>query len=96
MASEQPLGILYSSEFFSLLVLGVNGFLGWRLWKNKIHNPTLYWIIGCIGLEMITGASMYYFDFPIASQPIHLVLAALLFATQFYILLQQKPLKVKK
>ncbi|CAI8207852.1 MAG: Heme A synthase [Flavobacteriaceae bacterium] len=88
--------VFYIHRSFSLLILGVNGFLGWQLWKNKMHNPTLYWIIGCIGLEMITGASMYYFDFPIASQPIHLVLAALLFATQFYILLQQKPLKVRK
>ena len=86
--ADSPL-IFYVHRSFSLLVLGVNGYLGWQLWQNKIHNPTLYWIIGCIGFEILTGIAMYYFDFPIASQPLHLVVAALLFATQFYILLQQ-------
>lgn len=90
--SNSPI-VFYVHRSFSLLVVAVNSFLGWKLWKNNIHNPTLFWIIGCIGLEILTGIAMYYFDFPIASQPIHLVLAAVLFATQFYILLQQFTLK---
>ncbi len=88
--------VFYLHRSFSLIVLGVNVYLGWMLWKNKIHNPTLYWIMGCIGMEIITGTAMYYFDFPLASQPIHLVLAAVLFATQFYILLQQFTIKQKQ
>lgn len=90
--SESPL-VFYVHRSFSLIVFAVNGYLGWLLWKNKIHNPTLFWIMGCIGLEIITGAVMYYFDFPLASQPLHLLLATLLFATQFYIFLQQLTLK---
>ena len=85
--------VFYIHRSFSLLVFAVNSYLGWKLWTNNIHNPTLFWIIGCIGLEILTGIAMYYFDFPIASQPIHLLLAAVLFATQFYILLQQFTLK---
>jgi len=85
--------VFYIHRSFSLLVFAVNSYLGWKLWKNNIYNPTLFWIIGCIGLEILTGIAMYYFDFPIASQPIHLLLAAVLFATQFYILLQQFTLK---
>ncbi|MCW8980043.1 MAG: COX15/CtaA family protein [Altibacter sp.] len=38
--------------------------------------------------EAVTGISMYYFDFPILSQPLHLVLAAVLFGVQFYMVLQ--------
>ena len=92
--ADTPL-VFYVHRSFSLLVLGVNGYLGWQLKKFKIHNPTLYWIIGCIGFEIISGIAMYYFDFPLASQPLHLVIAALLFATQFYILLQQRTIKSK-
>jgi cytochrome c oxidase assembly protein subunit 15 len=31
---------------------------------------------------------MYYFDFPLLSQPIHLVIATIIFGLQFYILLE--------
>jgi cytochrome c oxidase assembly protein subunit 15 len=31
---------------------------------------------------------MYYFDFPFLSQPLHLVIASILFGIQMYILLE--------
>ena len=37
---------------------------------------------------MITGASMFYFDFPFGTQTVHLVFASIIFGLQFYILLQ--------
>lgn len=92
--ANSPL-IFYIHRSFSLLVLGVNGYLAWQLKKYRLHNPTIYWVMGCIGFEILTGIAMYYFDFPIASQPLHLVVAAVLFATQFYILLQQQFIKLQ-
>lgn len=92
--ANSPL-IFYIHRSFSLLVLGVNGYLAWQLKKYRLHNPTIYWVMGCIGFEILTGIAMYYFDFPIASQPLHLVVAAVLFATQFYILLQQQFIKTQ-
>ena len=39
-------------------------------------------------LEIFTGASMFYFDFPFGTQTAHLVFASIIFGLQFYILLQ--------
>jgi cytochrome c oxidase assembly protein subunit 15 len=41
--------------------------------------------MGCILLEVCTGILMYYFDFPFLSQPLHLVIASVLFGIQMYI-----------
>jgi cytochrome c oxidase assembly protein subunit 15 len=39
-------------------------------------------------VEILSGISMFYLDFPFLTQPLHLVFAALLFGIQFYILMQ--------
>ena len=44
----------------------------------------------CILAEIITGIAMYYFDFPVATQPIHIVIATLLIGFQFYIFLESR------
>ena len=54
-----------------------------RLGFNKVN-----YIILLIGVEILTGILMYYFDFPVLSQPIHLVIATIIFGLQFYILLE--------
>ena len=41
-----------------------------------------------ITCEILSGVVMYYFDFPFASQPLHLILASLLFGVQFYLVLE--------
>ena len=41
-----------------------------------------------ISLEILTGILMYYFDFPISTQPIHLLLATFIFTAQLYLILQ--------
>ena len=48
----------------------------------------LNWVVLLIVLEAATGIAMYYFDFPALSQPLHLVLASLLFGFQFYVFLE--------
>ena len=54
-----------------------------------IQNNTIFkGIIVLIGLEIFTGIWMYYFDFPFLSQPLHLVIASILFGIQMYILLE--------
>ena len=42
----------------------------------------------CIALEVVTGIAMYYFNFPFSTQPLHLVIAAVLIGIQFYIILE--------
>ena len=45
-------------------------------------------VLNCILLEVFSGIMMYYFDFPFLSQPLHLVIASILFGIQMYILLE--------
>ena len=52
---------------------------------NKIK-----WVQTLIVLEIATGIAMYYFDFPLGSQPAHLIIASLLFGVQFYLILESK------
>lgn len=83
-----PSLVFYIHRSFSIAVVLVNVLL-WRL--NKKFNYGLYGmngIMAMLGIEVLTGIAMYYLDFPFLSQPIHLVLAAVLFGLQSYLLLQ--------
>jgi cytochrome c oxidase assembly protein subunit 15 len=52
--------------------------------KLRVFNQ----ILGLIGLEILTGILMFYFNFPFSSQPLHLIIAALLFGAQSFFILQ--------
>ena len=78
----------YIHRSTSILVLALNGYL-WHLNRSKslgYHKIKL--VIYCIILEAGTGILMCYFDFPFLSQPLHLVIASILFGIQSYILLE--------
>ena len=87
---QHPTVLFYIHRSFSLLVLGLNAYLFAQNSKLKLGLHKLNWIMTLIGFEIVTGIAMYYFDFPFASQPIHLVLASLLFGVQFYLILETK------
>ena len=80
--------LFYVHRSFSLLVTGLNLFLFFRLKKLSFLSTMPQWILGLIGAEIFTGILMYYFDFPFSSQPLHLLLASLLFGAQSYLVLQ--------
>ena len=52
--------------------------------KIKTNLTWIKFILILIIIEIIAGASMYYFAFPILSQPIHLLIAIIIFGLQFY------------
>jgi len=83
---ENPGIKFYIHRSFSLAVLFVNLFI-WYM--NRKFNYGLdrltNGLIAVIGLEILTGILMYYVDFPFLSQPLHLIIAALMFSLQFYI-----------
>ena len=87
---ENPTMIFYIHRSFSLLVLIVNGYLIIQNKKLKMGLKKMNWVFGLIVAEICTGIAMVYFDFPFASQPIHLVLASLLFGFQWYLILESK------
>lgn len=76
----------YIHRSFSILVFLVNLSIwylnrkfGYKL--DKLTNA----LIAVIGFEILTGILMFYFDFPFLTQPLHLIIAALMFSLQFYI-----------
>lgn len=80
----------YIHRTLSILVILVNGWLYLQLRKKRVPYSLLSYVMLIIGLEVISGMVIYYLDFPFTTQPLHLVLAAILFGLQFYILLQIK------
>ncbi|MBC9796033.1 COX15/CtaA family protein [Sinomicrobium weinanense] len=80
----------YIHRSFSILVLVVNVFLYILNRKRQLHYSRLNWVMILIGIEILSGIVMAYFDFPLASQPVHLVIASVLFGVQFYLLLDTR------
>ena len=78
----------YIHRSTSILVLVLNGYL-WHLNRSKaLGFNKVKLVIYCVILEAFTGILMYYFDFPFLSQPLHLVIASILFGIQCYILFE--------
>jgi len=94
---SKPSILFYIHRSFSILVLVLNLLIWWQNKKLKLGFNKVNWILVIIGLEIITGIAMYNFDFPLLSQPLHLVIATLLFGVQFYILLEafRAPIRIK-
>jgi len=74
----------YFHRSFSLLIFLVNLILFYLAYRKKMYLGIIEKIMFIIFLEIIVGIAMYYGDFPLLSQPIHLILATLLFSYQFY------------
>lgn len=87
---ENPILLFYLHRSFSVIILVLNAFLFLRNKKNQLGFDKINWVMILIGIEIISGMAMYYLDFPFASQPIHLVIASLLFGIQFYMILEAK------
>ncbi|MEP0265433.1 COX15/CtaA family protein [Dokdonia sp.] len=84
-----PTFLFYVHRSFSILVTLLNVYLFWRNRKYLLgHANLLLWVLILIALEVVTGIAMYYIDFPFGTQPLHLVVASLLFGVQFYVYLE--------
>ena len=75
-------------RIFSILVISINMALFFINKKLKLGNNYINYVMVLLILEIFTGASMFYFDFPFGTQTAHLVFASIIFGLQFYILLE--------
>lgn len=79
---------------FSLLILALNAYILYQVNKVKSNdsamNGLLYQIALVLGAELLAGIILSYFQVPAAVQPIHLLLASLLFGLQFKLVLGVK------
>ena len=90
---SDPTTVFYFHRSFSILVFAVNAFLLMRQRKKSLGFEKIEWVMGLLIAEILSGIAMAYFDFPFGSQTVHLVLASLLFGTQFYMLLEYRFLR---
>lgn len=90
---QNPTLEFYLHRSFSILVLLVNLYLFAKNRKENLGFSKMNWVLNLIGIEIITGIAMAYFDFPFGSQAIHLVIASILFGLQFYMLLESRKSK---
>jgi cytochrome c oxidase assembly protein subunit 15 len=80
----------YFHRSFTIAIVLVNlGLFYMNQMKNLGYN-LVNWVVFLIFLETITGILMYYAEFPIGTQAIHLLAGAVLFGLQFYLWLQSR------
>jgi len=90
LVMDSPRVSFYIHRTFSFVVFFINVWLYLRDRKlNLGYNKTL-WVLWLLAVEIASGIAMYYVDFPFGSQSIHLVIAALLFGVQFYMVLESR------
>lgn len=80
----------YIHRSFTIAIVLVN--LG-LFYLNQLKNlgyKLVNWIVFLIFLETITGILMYYAEFPLGTQAVHLLSGAILFGLQFYLWLQSR------
>jgi len=85
---ENPMVNFYVHRSFSILIFCLNAFLFLRNRKLHLGFGKINWVVLLVGVEIVSGMAMYYFDFPFGTQATHLVIASLLFGVQFYMILE--------
>ncbi|QMU27205.1 COX15/CtaA family protein [Adhaeribacter radiodurans] len=77
----------YIHRSFSFVLFIVNVYLCRQLYalQNKHLNKLANGLLAFIGLEILVGVILAYFAIPALLQPVHLVLATLMFGLQFFI-----------
>ncbi len=89
----------YIHRSFSILILALNIYLWWTNRKDNMGYWQWNWVITLLGLEVLLGIILAYFDLPKFAQPLHLLLAAVIFAFQLHAIIhlalkgQLSPLK---
>jgi cytochrome c oxidase assembly protein subunit 15 len=81
----------YIHRSYSLLILFIHVLLVYRLTKsveNFSGSKILIWsLLGLVIFEILTGMSLAYFALPYFIQPVHLLLAIMIFGAQYYLYL---------
>jgi heme a synthase len=88
---EQLTGIYLNHRLSAILLVLLNGLLFWWLRKENVIGATRllqFALIGIILLEYGAGVFMHRFAIPAYVQPVHLLLAMILYGIQFALLMR--------
>ena len=84
----------YFHRSFTIAIILVNFGLFYLNQLHKLGYKLVSWILVLLFLETITGILMYYAEFPLGTQAIHLLSGALLFGVQFYLWQQSRKVRL--
>ena len=84
----EPNMFFYIHRSFTIIIVLLSLYMLYIHQMKKYTSNLIYWIVGIIAIETLTGIIMYYVDFPMGTQSIHLLLGAILFGLQYYMYLQ--------
>ena len=94
MSLYQPNVFFYLHRSLTILMVVINV---WIYWVSRKLQTTLrlpFWILVLILVETLTGILMYYTQFPMGTQSVHLLFGAILFGLQYYLVLQSGSKKI--
>jgi len=81
--------VFYIHRSFSSIILFTNLWLAWTTYKSTAHNDLLrkvaYALVGLIVTAILAGVSLDRLGFPAIAQPVHLLMANLIFGAQFFL-----------
>ncbi|WP_446811260.1 COX15/CtaA family protein [Methylomonas sp. 2BW1-5-20] len=81
--------IFYVHRSFSSVILFTNLWLAWKIYqqayKRSLLLRTAYVLMGLIVTAILAGVSLDRLGFPALAQPVHLLMANLIFGAQFFI-----------
>lgn len=78
----------YIHRSFSIGVVLLNLYLAYRIYKLNLGYAKINWVLLLLLVAIISGMAMNYLNFPFGTQPLHLVIASLLFGVQYYLVLE--------
>ena len=87
---DRPEVSFYVHRSLSLVVVVLSIWIYKLVIKEGLAQKYIQFIIGYILAEIALGILMYYVDFPWGTQPLHLLIAALLFSAELYWILRIK------
>ncbi|MFA5982639.1 MAG: COX15/CtaA family protein [Methylococcaceae bacterium] len=81
--------IFYVHRSFSSIILFTNSWLVWKVYQsiasNKVMLYTGYCLMALIIVAILAGVSLDRLGMPAIAQPVHLLMANLIFGTQFFL-----------
>jgi cytochrome c oxidase assembly protein subunit 15 len=81
--------IFYVHRSFSSIILFTNLWLVWKVWQGVSRDSLLFRfamaLAGLVLTAILTGVSLDRLGFPAVVQPVHLLMANLIFGTQFFL-----------
>lgn len=90
LVMDDPIVNFYIHRSFSIVVLAMNIWLFIMNKQKGLGFAKTSWVLSLLMVEVASGIAMYNFDFPFASQSIHVVTASIIFGIQFYMILESK------